>query len=172
MARSDDGAVAIPTEVLTALLSALGDVQRAVGASGTADAAAAATRARVMQALRAAEPYLRELSGRRDADHRAEVEAAYQRGHDEGVAAGKTEGHRVGHEAGKLAAAAERRGMIEALTAPVATFASTKGGAALLASVALPLAVLLLRACVIGGPVAIPGADALPAMTVEVPGGP
>ncbi len=173
MARADEvGAVAIPTEVLTALLSALGDVQRAVGASGTADAAAAATQSRVIQALRAVEPYLRELSGRRDADHRAEVEAAYQRGHEDGLTAGKAEGHRVGHEAGKLAAAAERRGMIEALTAPIATFASTKGGAALLASVALPLAVLLLRACVVGGPIAVPGADILPAMTVEAPGGP
>ena len=100
------------------------------------------------------------------------MEAAYQRGHEEGLTAGKAEGYRVGHEAGKLAAAAERRGMIEALTAPIATFASTKGGAALLASVALPLAVLLLRACVVGGPIAVPGADILPAMTVEAPGGP
>jgi hypothetical protein len=170
--RPDNEAVAIPTEVLTALLLALGDVQRAVGASGTSDAAAAATQARVIAALKGVEPYLRELSERRDASHRADVDAAHQRGHAEGLAAGHTDGHRAGHEAGKAAAEAARKGLIESLAAPVAVFAGTKGGQLALGSIALPLAILLLRACALGDPIASPSPAPVPGTQVEASSGP
>lgn len=158
-----------PPEIWEAIAELLRDVSRAMGASGAVDQALAATLARVETALRASTPHLRELADHRTIAQRAAVDAAHAKGHAEGHAAGMAEGRRIGHEAGKAEAIAERRGVVEILTRPIAAFAGTKGGQAILATVALPLAVLLLRACVLGAP---PDALLIPPVPVEAIDGP
>lgn len=164
-----------PVEFWETLADLLRDVSRAMGASGAVDQNLSAMMARVETALRASTPLLRELADHRTATHRAAVDAAYARGRAEGHVEGLATGRREGEEAGKAAAIAERQGVVEILTRPIVTFARAPGGQAVLATVALPLAILLLRACVLGEPVqAVPGAvPGLPAPTTrEAPDGP
>ena len=164
-----------PVEFWETLADLLRDVSRAMGASGAVDQNLSAMMARVETALRATNPFLRELSDHRAATHRAAVDAAYTRGRADGHAEGLVTGRREGEEVGKAAAIAERQGVVEVLTRPVITFARAPGGQAILATVALPLAILLLRACVLGEPVqAVPGvAPGLPTPTTsEAPDGP
>lgn len=157
-----------PLEFWASLEDLLREVCRSMGASGAVDQTTAALLSRIESALRQITPLLRELADHRALAHRHEIDAAHERGRLEGLAAGRIEGHRDGHEAGKAAALAERRGVVEVLTAPVATFASTKGGQAVLASVAIPVAILVLRACALGSPVA-----AIPApVAIEAPDAP